>query len=34
MYPGVFSPDSNAGLFLNETTVATKLMTVGYRTGA
>lgn len=33
VYPGVFSPDSISGLFLNETTVAAKFKTVGYRTG-
>jgi arylsulfatase A len=33
VYPGVFSPKSIGGLFVNETTVATKFKTVGYRTG-
>ena len=33
VYPGVFSPNSIGGLPLNETTVATKLKPVGYRTG-
>ena len=33
IYPGVLSPLSRGGLPLNETTVATKLKTVGYKTG-
>ena len=33
IYPGVLSPLSNGGLPLDETTVATKLKSVGYRTG-
>lgn len=33
MYPGVLSPLSNGGLSLNETTVADKLRSAGYRTG-
>ena len=34
IYPGVLSPNSIGGLPLNETTLANKLRSVGYRTGA
>jgi arylsulfatase A-like enzyme len=33
IFPGVFSPLSNSGLLLNETTIAMALKTVGYSTG-
>ena len=33
IFPGVFSPLSNSGLLLNETTVATALKTAKYTTG-
>lgn len=33
VYPGVFSPLSNKGLPLNETTMPDLLKTVGYATG-
>ena len=33
IFPGVFSPLSNSGLLLNETTIATALKAVNYSTG-
>eukprot|EP01043_Picozoa_sp_COSAG02_P041548 COSAG02_NODE_3453_length_6714_cov_65.566591_2_plen_52_part_00 len=33
IFPGVLSPLSKSGLQLNETTIATALKKVGYRTG-